>query len=136
MDDDTAGPVERAVFGRARIPEVLNGYLTRRLGTEIAEVLFRGGRVDAVWGVRTTDGRDIVIKAHRSPPPAATAFLADYGSFRSLDAAEGRVAAAAACWAIAYHARCELSLLASPEEPAPGSALDLVRRHGHEYLNV
>jgi hypothetical protein len=33
----------------------------------VAETLFRAGRVDAVWAVRTEDARQLVIKAHRQP---------------------------------------------------------------------
>lgn len=63
------GP-EQAVFGENNAGAIagrLAGYLARHLGTGLAEVLFRAGRIDAVWGVRTDDGRDIVIKAHRAP---------------------------------------------------------------------
>jgi hypothetical protein len=68
--DEVATPLEGAVFGQERVTAIrdrLNGYLARYLGTEIAEVLFRAGRIDAVWGVRTADERRVVIKAHRPP---------------------------------------------------------------------
>ncbi len=84
MNDEAASPLERAVFGQERtaaIGDRLDGYLTRYLGTTIAEVRFRAGRIDAVWGVRTADGRDVVVKAHRAPAdlPALAATLTAQG---------------------------------------------------------
>lgn len=70
MHSDTASPIERFVFGQddvAAIRDRLSGYLSRHVGSGIADVLFRAGRIDAVWAVRTDDGRDLVVKAHRPP---------------------------------------------------------------------
>ncbi|GAA2104232.1 hypothetical protein GCM10009841_22010 [Microlunatus panaciterrae] len=61
---------ERAVFCLSDVDQVaqlVSGYVASRAGSDVAEVLFRAGRIDAVWAVRTTDGRDLVVKAHRAP---------------------------------------------------------------------
>ena len=61
---------ERAVHGALTLPE-LHGFLDAwarvRLGSAIADIRFRAGRIDAVWGVELQDGRAVVIKAHRTP---------------------------------------------------------------------
>ena len=65
-----ASAVEEAVFGACVVDEIrarLDSYLTDRLGAGIAEVVLRSGRIDAVWGVRLDDGRQVVVKAHRPP---------------------------------------------------------------------
>jgi aminoglycoside phosphotransferase (APT) family kinase protein len=61
---------ERAVHGAVTSSElrtVLDRWVQSRLGSPIADVRFRAGRIDAVWGVDLQDGRDVVIKAHRAP---------------------------------------------------------------------
>ncbi|WP_344802555.1 aminoglycoside phosphotransferase/kinase family protein [Microlunatus ginsengisoli] len=61
---------ERAVYGPASVEELrefLSVWAGDRLGSPIAEVLFRAGRIDVVWGVELADGRAVVIKIHRSP---------------------------------------------------------------------
>ena len=61
---------ERVVFGGRsadEIAELVDRYLRRRLGASLVDVLFRAGRIDAVWAVRTDDGREVVVKAHRAP---------------------------------------------------------------------
>ncbi len=61
---------ERAIYGdisAAELLAALNSYAYSRLGSGVAEILFRAGRIDAVCGVRLDDGRDVVIKAHRAP---------------------------------------------------------------------
>jgi hypothetical protein len=61
---------ERAIFGDVSveaIADLLDRYLTRELGSPLAEILFRAGRVDAVWAVRSGDEREIIVKAHRQP---------------------------------------------------------------------
>ena len=40
--------------------------------------------------------------------------------------------AAAAAWSICYAARCQLQMLEG--DPAPGSPLDALQRHGPDYL--
>nr|WP_240894885.1 phosphotransferase [Kineococcus siccus] len=46
---------------------MLSRYTHDRLGSAIASVRFRAGRIDAVWGVELDDGRAVVVKAHRRP---------------------------------------------------------------------
>lgn len=61
---------ERAVHGAVTLAELrafLGSWARDRLGSEIEEVRFRAGRIDAVWGVQLQDGRAVVIKAHRTP---------------------------------------------------------------------
>jgi hypothetical protein len=61
---------ERVIFGSSSaeaIAELLDRYLRQRLGRGVSEVLFRAGRIDSVWGVRTDDGSEVVVKAHRRP---------------------------------------------------------------------
>ena len=70
--DETSGltATERAVLGNISVAEArsrLSAYTRDRLGSPIAEVRFRAGRIDAVWGVGLTDGREVVVKSHRLP---------------------------------------------------------------------
>ena len=61
---------ERAVHGAVTLPELhtfLDAWARDRLGSAIADVRFRAGRINAVWGVELQDGRAVVIKAHRAP---------------------------------------------------------------------
>jgi hypothetical protein len=61
---------ERAVHGAVTLPELhtfLDAWTRDRLGSAIADVRFRAGRIDAGWGVELQDGRAVVIKAHRTP---------------------------------------------------------------------
>jgi Ser/Thr protein kinase RdoA (MazF antagonist) len=61
---------ERAVYGSVTAPELrafLDAWARQRLGSAIARVLFRAGRIDVVWGVELADGRAAVIKTHRPP---------------------------------------------------------------------
>ncbi|NEA30761.1 phosphotransferase [Streptomyces sp. SID13031] len=61
---------ERAIFGDTSvdaIADLLDRYLTRELNSPVTEVLFRAGRVDAVWAVRTGDDQGVIVKAHRQP---------------------------------------------------------------------
>ncbi len=61
---------ERAVVGDLGLDglrSLLDSYARDRLGSPIADVRFRSGRIDVVWGVRLADGREVVIKAHRPP---------------------------------------------------------------------
>jgi hypothetical protein len=61
---------ERAVHGAVTLLELrrfLDSWARDRLGSAIADVRFRAGRIDAVWGVELQDGRAVVIKAHRGP---------------------------------------------------------------------
>lgn len=54
-------------LGLAGLRRLLDDYAQRRLGSSVAAVIFRSGRIDAVWGVRLADGREVVIKVHRPP---------------------------------------------------------------------
>ncbi len=63
--DSAVNETERAIFGMhdaADITRLLDDYLADHVGTSIDEVLFRAGRIDAVWAVHTTDGRDFAVK--------------------------------------------------------------------------
>jgi hypothetical protein len=66
----TISDTERAVHGEVTLPELrafLDSWARGRLGSGIADVRFRAGRIDAVWGVELQDGRAVVVKAHRAP---------------------------------------------------------------------
>ena len=61
---------ERAIYGSVSLPELrafLAAWAKNRMGSTIAEIRFRAGRIDAVWGVELQDGRAVVIKTHRTP---------------------------------------------------------------------
>jgi len=61
---------ERAVHGAVTLPELrsfLDAWSQIQLGSAIADIRFRAGRIDAVWGLELQDGRAAVIKAHRTP---------------------------------------------------------------------
>jgi Ser/Thr protein kinase RdoA (MazF antagonist) len=67
--DEISG-TERAVHGAVTVVELrrfLDAWARGRLGSAIAQVRFRAGRIDAVWGVELQDGRAVVVKAHRKP---------------------------------------------------------------------
>jgi Ser/Thr protein kinase RdoA (MazF antagonist) len=69
MDDDpNLCGIEQRIFASVRresIDRWLEAYVARRLGRQLESVLFRSGRVGAVYGLRLTDGVDIVVKVHR-----------------------------------------------------------------------
>ncbi len=74
-----------------------------------------------------------------APTPAQVAlFLDDYDSAtaRRLTMSDRAAAAAAACWVLAYNARCELSFLAAGAPPTPGTALIALLEHRDAYLRV
>ena len=61
---------ESAIYGSVTPLELLaflDAWTTSRLGSPIAHVHFRAGRIDVVWGVELKDGRAVVIKTHRPP---------------------------------------------------------------------
>jgi Phosphotransferase enzyme family len=69
MDAPLSG-TEAAILGpltRAEADAWLAHALEQAGAGGLAEVLFRAGRIDAVYGVRATDGRRLVVKAHRPP---------------------------------------------------------------------
>ena len=56
---------ESAIYGSVTPLELhafLDAWTTNRLGSPIARVQFRAGRIDVVWGVELNDGRAVVIK--------------------------------------------------------------------------
>jgi hypothetical protein len=68
--DDAATGLERAVFGdigREQIDVWLASHVWARLSAEVSTVLFRSGRVGAVYGLQLSDGHDVVVKVHRKP---------------------------------------------------------------------
>jgi Ser/Thr protein kinase RdoA (MazF antagonist) len=74
-----------------------------------------------------------------APSPAeVAAFLDDYSAARTghFTAAERTAAAAAACWTLAYNARCDVFLLPAQTAPAPGSALGALAQHHDGYLDL
>ena len=61
---------ERALYGSwtpLELRAFLETWAQQRLGSSIADIRFRAGRIDVVWGVGLDDGRAVVIKTHRSP---------------------------------------------------------------------
>lgn len=69
-DDDLVTGVEAFLLGRrsrGQVDEWLDKVLQRTIGTGLAEVLFRSGRIDAVYAVATTDAEQVLVKVHRPP---------------------------------------------------------------------
>lgn len=67
--DELSG-IERAFFGSVRAADVdewLAEALRERLAVNVAEIEFRSGRIDAVYGLLLGDGRKVVMKIHRPP---------------------------------------------------------------------
>jgi Ser/Thr protein kinase RdoA (MazF antagonist) len=67
--DDLSG-LERAFFGAVGAAEInawLADTLRERLAVDVSEILFRAGRIDAVYGLLLADGRKVVLKVHRPP---------------------------------------------------------------------
>jgi hypothetical protein len=65
---------ESALYDALSPPELysfLDAWTIDRLGSAIAGVRFRAGRIDVVWGVDLADGRAAVIKTHRPPADIA-----------------------------------------------------------------
>lgn len=70
MTDRLVSGVERAVFGQATEEDVarwLDRHVRRRLSLDVSSIVFRSGRVSAVYGLKLSDGSDVVVKAHRNP---------------------------------------------------------------------
>src|SRR5206468_3473006 len=66
--------LERAFFGSVRGADVdawLAETLRERLAVDVAQVVFRSGRIDAVYGLLLADGRKVVVKIHRPPVDVA-----------------------------------------------------------------
>jgi hypothetical protein len=72
------------------------------------------------------------------PAPAEVAdFVGDYETAvgRRFAHSERDLVIAAACWSLAYTARCDVSLVQG-EAPRPETALDLLSRRREEYLRL
>ena len=68
MEDELASGIERAVFGavgRNDIDAWLSRHLRARLGGDLSQILFRSGRIAAVYGAALHDGRQVAVKVHR-----------------------------------------------------------------------
>ncbi|WP_328291533.1 phosphotransferase [Kineococcus sp. NBC_00420] len=66
--EEVVDGIERATFGPVPQHEVdawLDRYLRDQVGSGLRQVLFRAGRVAAVYGCRLDDGRDVALKVHR-----------------------------------------------------------------------
>ena len=64
----TVGGIERAIFGAVTAHDVtawLDRHMHRRLSLGVQAVLFRAGRLAAVYGLQLTNGSDIVAKVYR-----------------------------------------------------------------------
>jgi len=77
---DLVDGIERATFGAVPVAVVddwLHRHVRARLGSDLEEVVFRPGRVSAVYGLRLSDGSQVVAKVQRGHlDPARTASLA------------------------------------------------------------
>jgi Phosphotransferase enzyme family len=74
--DEQASGIERALFGaadRGTIDGWLSRHLRARLGVNPAHIVFRSGRIAAVYGVTLSDGRQVAVKVH--PRPADLPYL-------------------------------------------------------------
>ncbi len=81
---------ERAVYGPVAFDDLrafLSAWSNHRWGSPIAEIVFRAGRIDIVWGVELADGRAVVIKIHR--PPADVSAIATSQEAQRLLAGAG-----------------------------------------------
>src|SRR3954454_5023471 len=69
-DMEELSGVERAFFGSVRVADVdawVAATGRERLTVDVAEIVFRSGRIDAVYGLLLADDRKVVVKVHRSP---------------------------------------------------------------------
>lgn len=65
----TVEEIERAIFGEVTTDDVtqwLDRQVQHRLSLGVQTVLFRAGRLAAVYGLQLTNGLEIVAKVHRS----------------------------------------------------------------------
>ena len=68
MTDDPVDGIQRATFGAvptSAVDDWLRRHVRERLGTDLHEVAFRSGRVNAVFGLRLTSGDRVVVKVQR-----------------------------------------------------------------------
>lgn len=71
MTAETASGLERAIFGEVDVRHIddwLDRHITGRLGKGVNRVLFRTGRIGAVYGLQLLDGTDVVVKVPRGTP--------------------------------------------------------------------
>jgi hypothetical protein len=82
--------IERALFGpvtQDAIDHWLDHLISTRLSCGVSEVLFRSGRISAVYGLQLDDGSRVAVKVHRGEPDlnslaaaaASQRWLADHG---------------------------------------------------------
>ncbi|MDQ6742035.1 MAG: aminoglycoside phosphotransferase family protein [Candidatus Dormibacteraeota bacterium] len=74
MDQDLASGIERALFGAVRRDTIdgwLSSHLRARLGVDLSQIVFRSGRIAAVYGATLDDGRQVAVKVHRRPADLA-----------------------------------------------------------------
>jgi hypothetical protein len=97
-------------------------------------------RPEAVLAGMSAGSHTLGGSTSTAPPSLeqVSAFLGDYDRARAarFTVAQRAAAAAAACWVLAYNARCELSLLGPDAEPADGTALLALRLVGRGYLDL
>ncbi len=89
MTEPRISGIERVLFGavsRTDDDEWLDEHLGRHLGSGLAGVQFRAGRISAVYGVRTRDGRAVVLKVHRHGADTAHLAAAVLAQHRLADA--------------------------------------------------
>ena len=63
--DHVVDGIQRATFGAvptSTVDEWLRRHVRERLGTDLDEVAFRSGRVNAVFGLRLVGGDRVVVK--------------------------------------------------------------------------
>jgi hypothetical protein len=63
--------IERAIFGPVPEDEIddwLQRLVSSRLSTGLAEIMFRRGRVSAVYGLQLHDGSRVAVKVYRGRP--------------------------------------------------------------------
>ena len=132
--------IERAVFGPVTADDVtawLDRHVTQRLSARVSTMLFRTGRVSAVYGLlrESCYTADSIHGSEAPAPDEARAFLIDYETARAERFSPGQqaAAAAAATWVMAYNARCQLSADATD---VSGSPLATLSTHRHDYLSL
>lgn len=75
MSDRAVEGIERAVFGAVTegwVDQWLNRLVRSRLSTAVHRVLFRSGRISAVYGLELAGGARVVVKVHRGQPDLAS----------------------------------------------------------------
>ena len=85
MAAELVAGIERAVFGPVSADDVtawLDRHVSQRLSARVSTVLFRTGRVSAVYGLLLSDGTSVVAKVFRQPgsPKALAAAVACQGT--------------------------------------------------------